>query len=309
MGVAPADGDDVDLSIFQDQEKLPRQVIGALARNSIDFLEQAAYMERHKSGPTPWEGGGILLPLFFQAGKEKKGADGEFVFLLNKRSQNLPQGGDLCAPGGGDHPLMDSNAQRIIEAGVFPSLQNPALEKARERGEDEYRTVLYYWSNALRESWEEIRLSAFNVNFLGPLPTYRLQSRRWIIFPLVGQVCEKWTYHLSPEVEKIVPVPLSAFYRPESYGVYSLEIPKEMIAKGIPNPGCSPASSRKRKGKKRSSGEQLFISSRIFLWTVFPFPLPPPHGKRVIRRPLLRTYLSGDPPSLTHLFSMLCGGR
>ena len=30
------------------------------------------------------------------------------------------------------------------------------------------RRILYYWGNALRESWEEIRLSTFNVDFLGP---------------------------------------------------------------------------------------------------------------------------------------------
>ena len=297
MGVAPADGDDVDLSIFQDQEKLPRQVIGALARNSIDFLEQAAYMERHKSGPTPWEGGGILLPLFFQAGKEKKGADGEFVFLLNKRSPNLPQGGDLCAPGGGDHPLMDSNAQRILDSGIFPSLQSPALRGAKERGEEEYQTILYYWGNALRESWEEIRLGAFNVDFLGPLPTYRLQSRRWIIFPLVGQVRENWTYRLSLEVEKIVPIPLSAFYRPESYGVYSLEIPEEMAAKGIPNPWVFPCLIAEGEGEVEVLWGATFHIIQKFLRTVFSFPFPPPQGKRVIRRPLLRTYLSGESPS------------
>ena len=125
-------------------------------------------MEEHKSGPTPWEGGGVLLPLFYRSEEKKEGTGGEFVFLLNKRSKNLPQGGDLCAPGGGDHPVMDSNAQKILDSGIFPSLQSPALRMAKERRGDGYQTILYYWGNALRESWEEIRLSTFNVDFLGP---------------------------------------------------------------------------------------------------------------------------------------------
>ena len=284
----------MELSIFQDQKNLPRQVIEALARSPIDYPEQTGFIERHKKDPAPWAGGGVLLPLFFQSAEGRKGAGGEFVFLLNKRSRNLPQGGDLCAPGGGDHPLMDASAQRIIASGIFPSLHSSALEKARERDNDVYQTILYYWSNALRESWEEIRLSAFNADFLGPLPTYRLQSRRWIIFPLVGQVREKWTYRLSPEVEKIVPIPLSAFYRPESYGVYSLEIPEEMIAQGIPNPWVFPCLIAEGVGEEEILWGATFHIILNFLKLAFPFPLPRPAGQRVFHRPLLRTYLSGQ---------------
>ena len=124
----------MDLSIFQDQRSCPASH-GSFGRSPIDYLEQAAFMEKHKSGPTPWEGGGVLLPLFYRPGEEKKEeAEGEFVFLLNKRSRNLPQGGDLCAPGGGDHPLMDANAQKILASGIFPSLQSPALRMAKETG-------------------------------------------------------------------------------------------------------------------------------------------------------------------------------
>ena len=62
---------------------------------------------------------------------------------------------------------------------------------------------------------------------------------------------EKWTYQLSPEVEKIVPIPLAAFYRPESYGVYSLEVPEEMAAKGIPNPWVFPCLIAEGEGRRR----------------------------------------------------------
>lgn len=289
-----ADGESVNLSIFQDQEKLPPQVSEALARHPVDYQAQTAFMEKHKNGPTPWEGGGVLLPLFYQTSRRPKDTPGDFVFLLNKRAPNLPQGGDLCAPGGGDHPLLDAGAGRILDSGIFPSLQSPALQKAKERGEEGYRTILYYWSNALRESWEEIRLSAFNVDFLGPLPAYRLQSRRWIIFPLAGQVREKWLSRPSPEVEKIVPIPLAAFYHPGNYGLYSLQITEEMAAGGLPNPWVFPCLLAESGGEEEILWGATFQILRNFLKIVFPFPLPVPAGDRVVRRPLRGTYLSGE---------------
>ena len=288
----------MDFSIFFDQKQLPGQVIDALAQNPLDYLEQGAFIEKNRESPAPWAGGGVLLPLFYQSPLLQQGRDqGEYVFLLNKRSSSLPQGGDLCAPGGGAHPYLDAVTQKILHLGVLPGFRGLGFERAKARGNDVYEKILFYLGNALRESWEEIRLNPFNVEFLGPLPTYRLQSRRWIIFPLVGQVREKWTYQLSPEVEKIVPIPLAAFYRQESYGVYSLEIPEEMIAKGIPSPWVFPCLIAEGEGEEEILWGATFQIIRTFLKISFPFPLPPAPGQRVIHRPLLRTYLSGEPPS------------
>jgi 8-oxo-dGTP pyrophosphatase MutT (NUDIX family) len=284
----------MDFSIFRNQETLPQQVMEALARKPIDYLEQAAFMEKHKDGPTPWEGGGVLLPLAYQSETKRNEGPGGFVFLLNKRSKQLPQGGDLCAPGGGDHPVMDSITQKILALGILPRLHSPALAMAKGRGEEAYGKILYYLANALRESWEEIHLNPFNVEFLGPLPTYKLQSRQWIIFPLVGKVKEKWTYQLSPEVEKIVPIPLADLYNPQKYALYALEIPQEMVAKGIANPWVFPCLVQDGGGEEEILWGATFNIIRMFLKTIFPFPLPSPDGQRVIRRPLLAHYLSGD---------------
>ena len=284
----------MDFSIFSDPEKLPQQVIDSLASKPIDYLEQGSFMERHKGGPTPWEGGGVLLPLAYQLEIRNNESPGEFVFLLNKRSKQLPQGGDLCAPGGGDHPLMDSITQKILDLGILPRLHSPALALAKGRGKEAHEMILYYLANALRESWEEIHLSPFNVEFLGPLSTYRLQSRQWIIFPLVGKVREKWVYQLSPEVEKIVRIPLTNFYNPQNYALYALEIPQEMVAKGIANPWVFPCLVQEEGGEEEILWGATFNIIRMFLKNVFPFPLPSPDGQRVIRRPLLPHYLSGD---------------
>jgi 8-oxo-dGTP pyrophosphatase MutT (NUDIX family) len=284
----------MDLSIFSDQERVPRQIIDTLAPNPIDYLEQAAFIEEQKGMLPPWQGGGVLLPLYYQPQSGEKGKTGEFVFLLNKRSRKLPQGGDLCAPGGGIHPLLDPIFQKILDLGILPGLQSLALETARGRGKPGFEKILYYLGNALRESWEEIHLSPFNVEFLGPLPAYRLQSRRWIIFPMVGKVREMWRYRLSPEVEKIVPIPLTHFYRPEKYALYSLEIPREMEAKGIPNPWVFSCLVEETEGEEEILWGATFKIIQSFLKTVFPFPLPSPDGRKVIRRPIIRTYLSGQ---------------
>ncbi len=285
----------MNLSIFSDSKQLPRQVADALAQKHIDYLEQSAFIEKSRKSSTPWAGGGVLLPLFYHSPLPSGGRDqGEYVFLLNKRSRSLPQGGDLCAPGGGAHPFMDRVTQKILHLEVLPGIRGLGFEKAKARGDEVYEKILFFLGNALRESWEEIRLSPFNVDFLGPLPTYRLQSRRWIIFPLVGQAREKWTYQLSPEVEKIVPIPLANFYNPKKYVLYSLEIPPKMVAQGIPDPWVFPGLIQEAEGEEEILWGATFHIIQRFLKTVFPFSLPSPDGQKVIHRPLNPAYLSGE---------------
>jgi 8-oxo-dGTP pyrophosphatase MutT (NUDIX family) len=285
----------MDLSIFFDPKRMPRRVSDALTRNPIDYSEQDAFIEKSREGPAPWAGGGVLLPLFYQpALSGGAGNQGEYVFLLNKRSRTLPQGGDLCAPGGGASRYMDRVIQKILNLGVLPGFRASGLEKAKARGDEAYEKILFYLGNALRESWEEIHLSPFNVEFLGPLPSYRLHSRRWIIFPLVGEVREKWVYQLSPEVEKIVPIPLAHFYDPGKYILYSLEIPQEMVEQGIPNPWVFPGVVQEADGEQEILWGATFQIIQRFLKIVLPFPLPSPDGQRVIHRPLPPAYLSGE---------------
>jgi 8-oxo-dGTP pyrophosphatase MutT (NUDIX family) len=210
----------MDLSILTDQEGFRTSEIEALARQPVDFLEEAAFIKGKKGSPTPWEGAGILLPLYLQPAGEGKDS-GEYVFLLNKRARNLPQGGDLCAPGGGMHPGMDGLLRMVLSLGILPWARGPGMRGVRQREKKSYQAVLLFLSNALRESWEEIRLSPANVEFLGALPCYRLQSRRWIIFPIVGRVKHPWSAKLSPEVEKIVPIPISGFFNPGNYATFA----------------------------------------------------------------------------------------
>lgn len=285
----------MDLSILNHQEGFRQHVIEALARAPLDYLEQVKFIEEQKDSSVPWEGAGVLLPLYFSEERSAARNDsGQYVFLLNKRSRKVPQGGDLCAPGGGAHPFLDGLFQKILQFGFLPWAMGPAFEQARRRGKAIYAKILFFLGNALRESWEEIHLSPFNVEFWGPLPTYRLQFRRRIIFPVVGRVKRAWRHSLSVEVEKVVSIPVQAFFLPENYALYSLEVPENLIAEGIPNPWNFPCLVYKEKGEEEILWGATFNVVRSFLKIVFDHSLPFPDGQRVIRRPLASHYFSGS---------------
>jgi len=285
----------MDLSILYDPERFRRHVMEALAQAPLDYLEQVEFLRQQKNSPSPWEGAGVLLPLYFSEEKKRsRDLGSQYVVLLNKRSKRVRQAGDLCAPGGGIHPVLDRISQQILQVGLLPWARELAFARAKQRGKTAYKKILFFLGNALRESWEEIHLSPFNVEFLGPLQSYRLQSRRWIIFPVVGRVKHAWQQKLSPEVDKLIAIPLHHFFLPENYALYSLEVPKEVIAQGIPNPWEFPCLVYDAAGEEEILWGATYTVIRSFLRIVFDQPLPSPDGRRVIQRPLHSNYFSGN---------------
>ena len=280
--------------LLRDQAGLRQRVIDALSGAPVDYAEQFAFIDRQKKTQESFAGGAVLLPLFFrEERKSGEQAPGEYVFLLNKRSKKVLQPGDLCAPGGGIHPFLDSFTQKMLRFKLLPGVGGPGLEPARRRGKETYDQILFLLGNALRESWEELRLSPFNVEFLGPLPTYSLSSRRWIIFPLVGRVKHSWQPKLSWEVEKIVPIPLADFFNPQNYAIYSLEVPEKLMAQGIPSPWEFPCLVHREEGEEEILWGATFKVIQTFFQIVFRFSLLQPDGGQVIRRPLASNYLTG----------------
>jgi 8-oxo-dGTP pyrophosphatase MutT (NUDIX family) len=284
----------MDLDILNDQEGFRQHVIDALARAHLDFLEQVEFIAKQRSSPEPWDEAGVLLLLYFAEDKSSgENGPGRYVFLLNKRSMRVQQGGDLCAPGGGIHPFLDRLSQKILQFGLLPLARGPGFERAKQRGKVVYQKILLFLANALRETWEEIHLNPFNVEFLGPLATYRLKVRRWVIFPIVGRIKKAWKPRLSWEVEKIVSIPLEAFFLPENYALYSLEVPENLISQGVPNPWEFPCLVYEEDGAQEILWGATYNIIRSFLQIVIDHPLPFPDGQRVIYRPLVSNYLSG----------------
>jgi len=154
---------------------------------------------------------------------------------------------------------------------------------AQNRGDGAYQTILYYWGNALRESWEEIRLSAFNVDFLGPLPLTGCSRAGGLFFP-------GWTGAREMDLpaesgsRKNCADFVGRLLSPGELRVYSLEIPRKWPRRAFRTLGF-PLPHRGREGEEEVLWGATFQIIQTFLKIVFPFPLPPPGGQRVIRRP------------------------
>ena len=284
----------IDFSLLRDRKGFPSRVMEALARKPSDYPAQFELISRQRKSRERWGAGAVLLPLFFRE-EEARGreASGQYIFLLSKRSKHVQQPGDLCAPGGGIHPRQDALFGKLLGSGFLPGLRSPALALAGRRGKRDYGKLLLILGSALRESWEELHLSPFNVEFLGPLPAYRLYHRPWIIFPLVGRVKHPWKPKLSWEVEKIVSIPMENFFHPEHHAVYSLEVPESLVHQGIPNPWEFPCLVHEEDGEEEILWGATFEIIRTFFQIVFDFSFSVPDKPRVIRRPLASNYLSG----------------
>ena len=293
----------MDLSLLSDREGFRFHVIEALSRKPVDYLEQFEFIDKHRKSRVTWAGAGILLPLYFREDRNPKGdSSGRYVFLLSKRSKNVQQPGDLCAPGGGIHPFLDSLSGKLLRYRLVPGIRGPGFERAKSRGKAMYEQILFLLGNALRESWEELRLSPFNVEFLGPLPTYRLRHRSWIIFPMVGRVKHALKTKFSCEVEKVISIPVEEFFRTTSFAVYSIEVPGNLIAQGIPNPWEFPCLIHKENGEEEILWGATFEVIQTFFEIVFGFSFPAPDKQRIVRRPLASNYLSGREEKSDTLF-------
>jgi 8-oxo-dGTP pyrophosphatase MutT (NUDIX family) len=284
----------MNLSLLHDREGFRFHVIEALAQEPVDYLTQFEFIDKQRESRMTWAGGGILLPLYFRENQNPEGnTSGHYVFLLSKRSKNVQQPGDLCAPGGGIHPLLDSLSGKLLRFGLLPGTRGPGFALAKRRGKSIHEKILFLLGNALRESWEELRLSPFNVEFLGPLPTYRLRHRTWIIFPMVGRVKHCWKPKLSWEVEKIVSIPLETFFHPTNYAVYSLEVAENLITQGIPSPWEFPCFVHKEDGEEEILWGATFEVIQTFFKIVFDFSFPSPDTQRVVHMSLASNYFSG----------------
>ncbi|MBW2638006.1 MAG: hypothetical protein JRC86_10890 [Deltaproteobacteria bacterium] len=197
-------------------------IVKKLGTVPLDYTDKFELIKRKRKSDKAWLAAGVLIPLFFRENHEDDGG-GEFVFQLIKRSSGVPQGGDLSGPGGMLNPMLDRSFASLIGTGILPPFKGRARTYLRKRNPACRRTIRLFFANALRESWEELRLNPLNVGLLGPLPSYSLSIFTRTIFPLVGLVRKEWKFRPNWEVEKVVEIPLKSLFTEDSYGVLSLE--------------------------------------------------------------------------------------
>ena len=211
----------MDVTILTQKESFLELVIEKLGKIPLDYVERLDSLSR--AGREGWRTAGVLVLLYYKPGESSSPESGEFYFQLIKRSAAVPQPGDLSCPGGTIHPIMDRMLSLLISHPVLPFMRGTARKYTKEKSRDVIRATSLFLATALRESWEEVRLSPFNVRFLGALPSCDLPRFRMSIFPVVGLVKRQWSWRTNWEVDKVVEVPLRAFCRFESYGTMKLE--------------------------------------------------------------------------------------
>lgn len=280
----------MDTRILTEKQKFLDLVIETLGKSPVDFCETADFVtaENAKHAGT-WGAAGVLLPLFFM----ENGTGGEFAFKLIKRSTSVVQAGDLSCPGGMLHPVADEIFRPFVASGLLPVLRGMPRQYLKEKGFSHYRQVTLFLANALRESWEEIRLSPLNVSFLGPLPCNPLLAFTRIIFPLVGFIKQDRPGKLSREVEKIVNIPLREFFNEDNYCNYTIEAeyPLQNNVAALREFPCF-AAVDEHGNREILWGATFFIIAN-FLNTVLGFEVPESHKQRTFKKVLKAEYITG----------------
>lgn len=120
-----------------------------------------------------------------------RGRDGDVRLVLVRRAEGGVHGGELAFPGG-----------------------------KRERSDDSLQHT------ALRETEEEIGLSAGRVTVLGRLPVVETRSTGFRITPFVARIVppRRW-WPDRREVAEVLEVPLREFRRPDNLGVDRVRLP------------------------------------------------------------------------------------
>jgi hypothetical protein len=204
-------------------EDFPDRVVKRLEAGQVDFAEQMKFIEERRKEGERYTSSGVLLPLEFDS------SSGEYTVILNKRSTYVQQAGDLCFPGGG----MDSRVDRILSSllawGVLPTRRSRPLRRLMRGSSPEREISLFILASVLRESWEEMRLPPWKVEYLGGLPTLWMQSFPRVIFPVVGRIRSGWRARPNWEVESVLRVPLRAFFDPANYAIcrFAIAAPPE----------------------------------------------------------------------------------
>jgi len=247
---------------------------------------------RHDAGDKGAFEAGVLIPLLFTTGPS--GDDGDLSFLLSKRSAAVSQSGDLSGPGGKLEPFYDRLLRFCIVRGLLPLMRGDARRHAERRGKIPFDTITLFLANAVRESWEEIRLSPFNLRFLGPLPPRTLLMFTKTIFPMVGLIKKRWAVRASREVDKLVEIPLDAFYHEENYALLSIQAPGDAAGGAGNEKGFPCLMHRDSDGEEEILWGATFGIIISFLGIVFDFTLPAIPPERIITRPLRPDYLGGE---------------
>ncbi len=284
----------MDSEIFRHKTEVLNRIVEKLGTIPLDYREKFEFIRGKRVSDKKWLAAGVLIPLFCRE-SPRNHEDVDFVFQLIKRSDGVPQGGDLSAPGGMLNPSVDGIIRHFIRAGLPPVMADDAGRLLSKRDRHTARYTALFLANALRESWEELRLNPFNVSFLGALPSYSLTLFTRTIFPVVGLVKRPWEFRPNWEVEKVVEIPLTSFFKQENYAFYTVESADDSHGNKPDNHWTMPCLIQKdTDGNDEILWGATFNIIISFLKVVFDIEPPRIDPRKIIIKKLNRTYLTGN---------------
>ena len=235
-----------------------------------------------------WAGASAVLFLLGQFPDRGRLA-GKPCLILNKRSANVRQAGDLCCPGGRVNLRLDGVLAKLLKLPILPSARWPYWAewlKLHPRGAGWLRLLL---ATGLRESVEEIRLNPFGLKLLGPLPPQSLRMFQRIIYPVVMWVAGQKRFYPNWEVEKIIYIPLQDLLNPARYARYRLQIETLSDAVRI---NTFPCFRHQNENETELLWGATYRITMAFLKDVFGFEPPAADSLPQIHGRLSRSYLN-----------------
>jgi 8-oxo-dGTP pyrophosphatase MutT (NUDIX family) len=189
----------------------------SLGNRTLDFYEKTVFIHDQNNHHVNYLSAGVCMSFYYHSG--------EFYVQLIKRSAKVSQPGDLSFPGGMLSPIKDNLLKHLISVGIIPLFNNNPYLAINKSDKKTSRLMTLFLASAIREAWEEIRMNPFNLIYLGSLPTYTLKMFHRIIFPSVCFLKSQSHYHMNDEVDRIINIPLSAFFNELNYYRLYVEVP------------------------------------------------------------------------------------
>ena len=216
---------------------------------------------------------------------------GEPWLILNKRSENVRQPGDLCCPGGRVSPRLDSGIASLLKLPILRLSRWPYWAQWHKKKPRAAKWLRLLLATGVRESIEEMRLNPFGLEFLGPLPAQPLVMFQRMIYPMVVWVPGQKRFYPNWEVEKIIYIPLRDLLNPAGYARYRLRFEAQSTPATILTSPCF------RYGQAKKTEVLWGATYRItaaFLHNVFDFVPPDLDSLTEINGSLSKSYLENN---------------
>ena len=235
----------------------------------------------------------VLFPIGPRCDNSEEPAD--LCLILNKRSKNVRQAGDLCCPGGGVSPNLDRFLAILLKFPFSPLTRWSFWSGCRKKSPGQANNLSILYATSLRESFEEMRVNPFGVRFLGTLHPQRLAIQNKFIFPMVGWIPRQKRFFSNWEVEKIVYIPFRRLLNPDNHAMFKLKLAGNAAASNTALPPCHPGYLHRSDGEFDLLWGATYRIVMDFLSLTFDFEPPDPKPMTLTDWELDEHYFEGTP--------------